>query len=137
MEMTEISQQWIEAARVAMNRAYAPYSNFKVGAVLIDREWGLHLGCNVENAAFGPTNCAERTALFRSIAEGHEPRSFRALVIVADSEQPISPCGTCRQVIHELCNPKMPVYMLNQNGQMNETTVADLLPGAFTANDWR
>jgi cytidine deaminase len=135
--MTEISQQWIQAARVAMRHAYAPYSSFKVGAVLVDDNWQMHLGCNVENAAFGPTNCAERTALYRAIADGHKPKSFRAMILMADTTQPITPCGTCRQVLHELCKSDMPVYLLSTNGAQEETTVGQLLPGAFRAEDWR
>lgn len=134
--MTEISQQWLEAARAAMKNAYAPYSKFKVGAVLVDDAYNLHLGCNVENAAFGPTNCAERTALFRAIADGVKPKKAKALVLMADTDQPISPCGTCRQVLVELCKPNMPVYMVTRKGVLQETTVGALLPGAFTAKDW-
>lgn len=134
--MTDISQQWLEAARVAMKHAYAPYSKFKVGAVLVDDAYNLHLGCNVENAAFGPTNCAERTALFRAIADGVKPKKAKALVLMADTDQPISPCGTCRQVLVELCKPNMPVYMVTRKGVLQETTVGALLPGAFTAKDW-
>lgn len=134
--MTDISQQWLEAARVAMKHAYAPYSKFKVGAVLVDDAYNLHLGCNVENAAFGPTNCAERTALFRAIADGVKPKKAKALVLMADTDQPITPCGTCRQVLVELCKPNMPVYMVTRKGVLQETTVGALLPGAFTAKDW-
>ncbi|WP_019533008.1 cytidine deaminase [Paenibacillus ginsengihumi] len=125
----------IRLAREARERAYAPYSRFKVGSALLDAEGRAHLGCNVENAAYGPTNCAERTALFRAIADGAAPRSFRALAVIGDTEAPIAPCGVCRQVMAELCAPDMPVYMANLRGEVAVRTVAELLPGAFTPKD--
>lgn len=123
-----------KAAEVRLH-AYTPYSQFKVGSVLLGKDGTLFIGCNVENGAYGPTNCAERTALFRAIADGHEPRSFAALAVIGDTRQPITPCGTCRQVMAELCNPDMPVYMANLKGEVLETTVSALLPGAFQLRD--
>lgn len=128
-------QELIEFAKEAMKRAYTPYSNFQVGAALLDANGQVHLGCNVENAAYGPTNCAERTALFRAIADGHPQGSFRAIAVTGDTEGPISPCGVCRQVLIELCEPEMPVYLSNLKGAFVQTTVAALLPGAFTTKD--
>lgn len=125
----------IRLAGEARERAYVPYSRFKVGSALLDAEGRVHLGCNVENAAYGPTNCAERTALFRAIADGAAPRSFRALAVIGDTEAPIAPCGVCRQVMAELCAPDMPVYMANLRGEVAVRTVAELLPGAFTSKD--
>lgn len=122
----------IQAAIEARKNAYAPYSKFKVGAALLDADGRIHLGCNVENVAFGPTNCAERTALFRAIADGAAPRSFRAIAVTADTPEPITPCGTCRQVLAELCAPDMTVYLSNLKGNIVKTTVSELLPGAFT-----
>ena len=122
-------QELIELAKEAMKRAYTPYSNFQVGAALLDVHGQVHLGCNVENAAYGPTNCAERTALFRAIADGHQRGSFQAIAVTGDTEGPISPCGVCRQVLIELCEPEMPVYLSNLKGAFVETTVAALLPG--------
>jgi len=122
----------MEHAILARNRAYAPYSGFAVGSALLTFDGQILYGCNVENAAFGPTNCAERTALFRAIADGHKPRSFRAIAVVGDTEAPITPCGVCRQVLSELCDPDMPVFMGNLRGDIARTTVAALLPGAFT-----
>lgn len=121
----------IRHAVAARERAYAPYSGFRVGSALLDKQGRVHYGCNVENAAFGPTNCAERTALFRAIADGNAPFGFAALAVVGDTEGPISPCGICRQVMIELCSPDMPVYMANLKGDIEETTVGKLLPGAF------
>lgn len=121
----------LEAAVKARRRAYAPYSGFFVGAALLDGEGAVHMGCNVENSAYGPTNCAERTALFRAIADGHGRGSFQALAIVGSGEEPIAPCGICRQVMAELCSPDMPVVMGNLDGQWSVASVAELLPGAF------
>lgn len=124
-------QQLMEQAKQAREKAYTPYSQFKVGAALLDESGHVHAGCNVENAAYGPTNCAERTALFRAIADGCKARSFKAIAVIGDTATPITPCGVCRQVLIELCDPKMPVYMGNLKGDFVETTVGALLPGAF------
>ncbi|MFS1513518.1 cytidine deaminase [Chengkuizengella sp. SCS-71B] len=115
----------------AMDSAYAPYSNFRVGAALLSDDDVIHMGCNVENAAYGPTNCAERTAMFRAIADGYKPKSFKAIAVAGDTEDPISPCGVCRQVLVELCSEQMPVILVNLKGEHFETTVSELLPGAF------
>ncbi|WP_028610379.1 cytidine deaminase [Paenibacillus harenae] len=119
-------------AKEAMERAYVPYSHFQVGAALLDEEGHIHFGCNVENAAYGPTNCAERTALFRAVADGKRPGQFQAIAVIGDTEGPIAPCGICRQVLVELCMPDMPVIMGNLKGQWSISTVSDILPGAFT-----
>jgi cytidine deaminase len=124
-------QQLLAEAKTASERAYVPYSNFRVGAVALDLDNVLHYGCNVENAAYGPTNCAERTALFRAVADGRRPGDFQAVAVIGDTEEPITPCGTCRQVLSELCHPDMPVVLGNLAGQYRITTVAELLPGAF------
>lgn len=131
MDKTELIAQ----AKEAREKAYAPYSQFKVGSALLDAKGRVHLGCNVENAAYGPTNCAERTALFRAIADGELPGTFLAMAVIGDTEQPIAPCGICRQVLIELCRPDMPVYLSNLRGEVSVTTVSALLPGAFTSHD--
>lgn len=128
-------KQLMDLAREAMKKAYTPYSHFNVGAALLDSQGQVHLGCNVENAAYGPTNCAERTALFRAIADGVAPRTFTAIAVIGDTDRSITPCGICRQVLVELCAPDMPVYMGNLQGELAETTVSGLLPGAFTNED--
>lgn len=127
--------QLLEAAKAVRANAYVPYSHFAVGAVFMDAEGRLHAGCNVENAAYGPTNCAERTALFRAIADGRQAGEFVAAAVIGDTEQPIAPCGVCRQVMIELCAPDMPVVLGNMRGDMVTTTVAALLPGAFSKRD--
>ncbi|WP_027091125.1 cytidine deaminase [Cohnella thermotolerans] len=128
-------ERLLEAAAEAMERAYVPYSKFKVGAALLDSEGNVHYGCNVENAAYGPSNCAERTALFRAVADGHAAGSFQAIAVIGDTPGPITPCGICRQVISELCAPDMPVIMGNLKGDVRVSTAAELLPGAFTPRD--
>lgn len=125
----------LAAARDVRERAYAPYSGFAVGAAFLDASGRLHAGCNVENAAYGPTNCAERTALFRAIADGVRPGEFVAAAVIADTDAPITPCGVCRQVMVELCSPDMPVVLGNLRGDTLTATVADLLPGAFSKRD--
>lgn len=127
----------IQHAIQASERAYVPYSKFHVGCALVDEHGNVHYGCNVENAAYGPTNCAERTALFRAIADGHAPKSFRVMAVVGDTDGPIAPCGVCRQVMIELCRADMPVIMANLRGDYTITTVSELLPGAFTSEDLR
>ncbi|OXS62488.1 cytidine deaminase [Cohnella sp. CIP 111063] len=128
-------ERLVEEAAKARANAYVPYSRFAVGAVALDADGNLHHGCNVENAAYGPTNCAERTALFRAIADGRRAGEFRAVAVIGDTDQPISPCGVCRQVLAELCEPDMPVVLANLRGETRVTTVSELLPGAFSPRD--
>lgn len=125
--------QLMEQAKQAREYAYVPYSKFPVGAAIIDKNGNVYEGCNIENASYPMTNCAERTAIFKAISQG--VREFAALAVVADTEGPVSPCGACRQVIAEFCDKDMPVYLTNLNGDVQETTVGTLLPGAFTTED--
>ncbi|MDQ0168586.1 cytidine deaminase [Paenibacillus tundrae] len=125
----------MQEAIKARTKAYIPYSHFGVGAALLDQEGDVHHGCNIENAAFTPGNCAERTALFSAIAGGQQPRSFKAIAIVGDTDDPIAPCGVCRQVMFELCEPDMKVILGNMKGDLRETTVAELIPYAFGPSD--
>lgn len=127
------TEQLIVAATAAREQAYVPYSKFKVGAALVTPTGQVFGGCNIENASYGLTNCAERTAIFKAVSEGQT--TFSKMVIVGETEGPISPCGACRQVIVEFCEPTMPVFLTNLNGNTQETTVSDLLPGAFTGKD--
>jgi cytidine deaminase len=92
----------IHAASMARDRAYAPYSGFRVGAALLAASGRVYTGCNIENAAFSPTICAERVALGTAIASGEPPGAFTAIAIVADHDRPTSPCGVCRQMLFEL-----------------------------------
>lgn len=126
-------QTMIKEAKIAREKAYTPYSKFKVGAALRTTSGEIYHGCNIENAAYSVCNCAERTALFSAYAAG--ARSFDLLVVVADTDRPVSPCGACRQVIAELCQQDMPVVLTNLKDDLEETTVEALLPGAFLADD--
>ncbi|WP_049623689.1 cytidine deaminase [Frateuria defendens] len=118
-------------AREAREKAWAPYSNFKVGAAVETRDGRRFGGCNVENAAYGLCNCAERTALFAAVAAGCRPGDFVALAVIADTPDPVAPCGACRQVMAELCDAAMPVLLGCLRGHTHTTTVDALLPGAF------
>lgn len=130
-----MNEQWMKAVIEARNFAYVPYSNFKVGAVLVDHDGNLYPGCNIENSSYGLSNCAERTAIFKAVSKG--VKDFKALVVTGDTAGPISPCGACRQVISEFCAQDMPVYLTNIQGEVAETTVGQLLPGAFKKEDLR
>ena len=126
-------EQLLEQSKVAREFAYVPYSEFKVGAALLAQDGTVYNGCNIENSGYSMTNCAERTAFFKAISDG--VKDFAAIAIVADTEGPCSPCGACRQVMSEFCAPDMPVYLTNLKGDVLETTVAELLPGAFSPGD--
>ena len=128
-------EQLMQEALAARGKAYVPYSHFQVGAALATRDGKVYHGCNVENASFGLTNCAERTALFSAIADGQRTEDFVALAVCGDTAQPISPCGACRHVMLELAGPALPLFLANLAGSVSETTPAQLLPGAFTARD--
>ena len=102
-------EELLEEAKKARKRAYTPYSGFQVGAALLTREGKLYHGCNIENAAYGPTNCAERTAFFKAVSEGE--RNFSAIAIaggkeISEGKETCAPCGVCRQVMMEFCHPK-------------------------------
>ena len=129
--MTEQHRDLIEQARRAREKSYSPYSGFRVGAALLGAGGTVYLGTNVENASFGLSNCAERTAIFRAVADGE--REFTAIAICADGIEPTSPCGACRQVLVEFA-PDMTVLCAGENGadgDVIETTALGLLPEAF------
>jgi cytidine deaminase len=131
MSEHHVSSALLELARSARELAYAPYSRFQVGAALQTHDGRQFSGCNVENAAYGLCNCAERTALFSAIAAGCKPGDFSAMAVIADTPGPVTPCGSCRQVLAELCDPTMPVLLANVTGDRRETTVEALLPDGF------
>ncbi|AQQ52969.1 cytidine deaminase [Planococcus lenghuensis] len=126
-------EQLINDSKQARENAYVPYSKFPVGAALLAADGTVYKGCNIENAAYPMTNCAERTAIFKAVSEG--VKNFSALAVVADTEGPVSPCGACRQVMAEFFPADLPVYLTNMAGEVQETTVRALLPGAFTMED--
>ncbi|MFS8533751.1 MAG: cytidine deaminase [Limnochordales bacterium] len=119
----------VAAARAARERAYAPYSEFQVGAALLTASGEIVTGCNVENASYGATMCAERVALGTAVAAGH--RQFRALAVVTDADPPAPPCGICRQSIAEFAAEDLPVILANVKGERRVLTLKDLFPGAF------
>lgn len=131
----EFKQEWLDGVTRAQQKAHAPYSNFKVGAYLITKDGKAFDGCNVENAAYGDCICAERTALVSAIADGYKPGDFEVLVITTDTDTPSSPCGSCRQVIKELCDDDMPVFLTNVKGDVIARAVDDLLPLGFSGKD--
>lgn len=128
-------EQLMEQSKIAREKAYVPYSKFKVGAALLAEDGTVYGGCNIENAGYSMTNCAERTAFFKAVSEGN--MKFKALAVVADTPGPCSPCGACRQVMSEFCAPDMPVYLTNMNGDVQQTTVGELIPGAFNTEDMK
>jgi cytidine deaminase len=117
----------IAAAREAREKAYAPYSHFKVGAALRTKSGRIYGGCNVENLSFGLTICAERAAVFAAIAAGEI--GFEAIAVVADSVQPVTPCGACRQVLAEFSSD-LKICSANLQDERYETTIGELLPRA-------
>ncbi|MGZ4163243.1 MAG: cytidine deaminase [Tumebacillaceae bacterium] len=126
-------QQLIEQAKQARELAYVPYSKFPVGAALLIEGGEVVTGCNIENASFGLSNCAERTAVFKAVSAGK--KQIKQVAIIADTEGPVSPCGACRQVLAEFCDPDTPVVLTNMKQDILETTVGKLLPGAFRKGD--
>ncbi|WP_274436489.1 cytidine deaminase [Alicyclobacillus sp. ALC3] len=122
----------LEQAKEAHKSAYVPYSHFAVGAALQLSDGRVILGANIENASYGLTNCAERTAVFRALMEnGGTPPAVAALAVVADSNGPVAPCGACRQVLAEFCPPDMPVVLGDMRGNTKQTSIKGLLPYAF------
>ena len=128
--MTQCPDYLLQAARDAMTHAYAPYSHFKVGAACQTTDGVIYSGCNIENVSYGLTNCAERTALFSAVSAGKT--KFTDLVVVANTEKPISPCGACRQVLSEFFDNQTAIWLVSQDTVITRTTIAQLLPSAFT-----
>jgi cytidine deaminase len=125
----EQRQRLLQSAREAMQRAYAPYSHFKVGAALLTSEGRIFSGCNVENASYGLTNCAERTAIFSAVAQTGPDLSIQAIVVLNDQEAPSSPCGACRQVIYEFGADAIVLFPAASG--LKELSIAELLPEGF------
>jgi len=119
----------LAAAQEASRRAYAPHSRFPVGAALLTADGQVFTGCNVENASYGLTICAERVAVAKAVSEGY--KDFQALAVWAATEEPVSPCGACRQVLAEFA-PEMEVIMGGAGGRYRVAQVRELLPGAFS-----
>ena len=124
-------QKLINRAVVARDKTYSPYSHFGVGAALLCEDGRIYEGCNIENASYGLTNCAERTAIFKAVSEGQT--KFKALAVVADTEGPCAPCGACRQVISEFEIPR--IIMANLRGDYTVVDLEGLLPFRFRADN--
>ena len=131
MKKEELVAKAIEARRLS----YSPYSNFKVGAVVLTKDGQLFEGANVENSSYPLCICAERNALYNAMMHGYKKNDFVALALCADTDGPCSPCGACRQVISELFPKNAPIYMANLKGDIQETNIDELLPFAFSEDD--
>ena len=129
--LTESDKELIELAKEYRDRAYAPYSDFRVGAAVRTARGVVYGGCNIENSSYPMTNCAERTAIFKAISEGE--KEFAALAVVADTEGPCPPCGACRQVMSEFRIDR--IIMANMKGDARIVTLGELLPFAFSDSD--
>ncbi|KRM88141.1 cytidine deaminase [Lacticaseibacillus thailandensis] len=132
MNKTEIERLVAEAKDARIN-AYTPYSHFNVGAAVVTDGGQHYTGANIENASFGLTMCAERNAIFAAASAG--VRHIRAIAVIADTPNGVSPCGACRQVMTEFADADTPVYLSNLHGEVDATTVGELLPGYFTKGD--
>lgn len=125
-----------ELAKEAMTHSYSPYSGYKVGAALLCKDGTVYTGCNIENAAYTPTICAERTAIFKAVYDGQ--RAFAAIAVCGGKDGVITgrfpPCGVCRQVMREFCNDDFKVYLVTPEGYQ-ETTLGQLLPESFSVCD--
>ena len=131
MEAKELVLKAIEARKLS----YSPYSHFKVGAAVLAKDGSVFVGANIENSSYGLCMCAERNALYSAMMNGYKKDDFVALALCADTDEPCSPCGACRQVISELFPKDAPIYMTNVEGKEKEATIEELLPFAFSADD--
>ena len=127
-------EQLIAMAKEAMTHAYVPYSGYKVGAALLCADGSVYCGCNIENAAYGPTNCAERTAIFQAVYDGY--RDFEAIAVCGGPQGQIKdycpPCGVCRQVLREFGRDDLRVVLVGPEDKLDVCTLADLLPKSFS-----
>src|SRR5271168_2339425 len=126
-----MSDPLVVAATAARENEHAPFSKFRVGAAVLDEQGRIHTGCNVENATYGLTICAERVAIFKAVSEG--ARKFRRVAVAADTEELTPPCGACRQILWEFCGD-IEVTLLNPHGKSETIRLKDLLPRPFDAS---
>lgn len=136
--MTTTPDELVRLAKEARGHAYVPYSGFSVGAALLCRDGKIYQGCNIENAAFGPTICAERTAFFKAVYDGE--REFEAIAVVGGrAGEEITglfpPCGVCRQVMREFCDLDFKLYLGRENGAFETMTLGEMLPMSFSPAD--
>ena len=128
-------EELIEKAKEARKLSYSPYSHFAVGAALLCKDGKVYVGANIENSSYPLCMCAERNALYNAKLNGVKKEDMVALALSADTDEPCSPCGACRQVISELFPKNAPIYMSNLKGAVKETTIEELLPFAFSEED--
>ena len=128
-------EELIEKAKEARKLSYSPYSHFAVGAALLCKDGQVYLGANIENSAYPMCMCAERNALYNAKMHGVKKEDMVALALSADTDEPCSPCGACRQVISELFPSNATIYMSNLKGDVQETNISELLPYAFSEDD--
>lgn len=131
MDKTEL----IDCAKSARDLSYSPYSHFAVGAALECKDGSVYVGANIENSSYPLCMCAERNALYNAMLDGKSKDDFVAFAVIADTDGPCSPCGACRQVLSELYPETAPIYLANLKGTIKETTIAELLPLAFSGED--
>ena len=128
-------EELIEKAKEARKLSYSPYSHFAVGAALLCKDGSVYVGANIENSSYPLCMCAERNALYNAKMHGVKKEDMVALALSADTDDACAPCGACRQVISELFPENAPIYMSNLKGAVQETTIKELLPYAFSADD--
>ena len=126
-------EKLVSQALQARKNAYVPYSNFKVGAAVLTEDEKVYTGCNIENASYGATNCAERTAIFKAVSEGH--KTIKAIAIVGVQNDYTYPCGICRQVIAEFATEDTKIILGKNENEYLVKTLEEILPGAFTKKD--
>ncbi len=131
MNKNELVAKAIEARKLS----YSPYSNFKVGAALLCKDGKVFLGANVENSSYPLCMCAERNALYNAMMNGYKKSDFLSLAIAADTDEPCSPCGACRQVISELFPREGEIVLANLKGDIKSSSIEELLPFAFSGDD--
>ena len=129
------NNELVKAATEARNLSYSPYSKFKVGAALLCKDGNVFKGANIENSSYPLCMCAERNALYNAMMNGYKKEDFAALAISADTDEPCSPCGACRQVISELFPRDGVIVLANLKGDVKETNIEELLPFAFSGDD--
>ena len=129
------TNELIKKAEEARKLSYSPYSHFAVGAALLCKDGRVFIGTNVENSSYPLCMCAERNALYNAMMNGVKKEDMVALALTADTDEPCSPCGACRQVISEIFPKNAPIYMANLKGDVKETTIEELLPFAFSSDD--
>lgn len=125
-----LKEKLFKEAKKAQKNAYVPYSEFPLGAAVLTEDGSIYSGTNIENSAYGLTNCAERSAIFSAVSSGN--RKIKALLLVSSTESPVTPCGSCRQVINEFADGEIEIIMMTGDGKELSMSNQELLPGAFS-----